>query len=219
MQDRAPNGRQVAIVDLGTTNLTRFKHALTCLGYRPEVITSDSAIAEAPIAVVPASGALAPLMQHIRRSGISEGLTARVEAGLPTLAVDAGAHLFAEGFVEDKASGPGLGVLPGIVRSLPDQGVRGETLVNPHIGWNQAELVKASPLLKSSAIYYYAHRRVVDVGSQWEACVLAQSEHTLVFPALLSQGSLVATQFQPEMSGAEGLSFLARFFSEATPAP
>jgi len=217
MQDRGREGRQVAIVDLGNTNLTRYKYALAALGHRPEVATSGASIAEAPVAIVPGSGNLHQTIQHLQRSGLAEGLRARVEAGLPTLAINIGTQVFCEGYVDIDGSGAGLGFLPGIVRRLPDQGVKGDPLINPHIGWNAVKVLSPVGPVTKDDIFYFAHQRVIDVGTRWDECVKAQTQHTLIFPAVISQGSLVGLQFQPELSGTAGLRLLSDFCRQAAP--
>lgn len=211
MEESSRPGRQVAIVNLGSTNLLRLSHAIRALGHEPVIAEGGAEVAEAPIAIVGGAGDLGQALARIEASGLGEALRARVDAGLPTLAIHLGALACCEGFTDRGGSGPGLGLLPGVVRRLPEQGVRGEILDSPHVGWSQIRLLRSSPLLPAGGAFYFAHEQVIDPGSRWDEDVLAQAEHTLIFPAALAAGSLTGLMFHPEMSGAAGLGLLARF--------
>lgn len=212
MEERAPEGRQVALVDLGRSNLNRLSFALRALGHTPTVVDRAAAVAEAPLLILGGASDPVGAVASLRRRDLAAGLDARVRAGLPTLAINVGYHALcqrvtgADGRVVD-----GLGLLPGTVRPLPAQGIRGDALKRPHLGWSTIRQDHPNEWMDGPLTAWFAHDQVVDLGRGWDTHVVGVGEHTLLFPALVARGNLVGAQFHPESSGPAGLAFLSRF--------
>lgn len=83
----------------------------------------------------------------------------------------------------------------------------------PHIGWNNLRILKQNhPILKDipdGARTYFVHSFYGDAEDQ--DVILATSEYGKVFPAIVSTGNVIATQFHPEKSGDIGLRILKNF--------
>lgn len=202
--------REIAIVDFGDNDTQRLGAALRALGHGVQVVSRPAEVAEAPIAILSHPGSQAQVRGLLSDSGMAEALEARAHADLPTLALGSALFALCEGYNTGYESGPGLGLLPGIVRPLPSQTVRGAPLLSPHLGYNEVRPLKAVPLMAEAELFYFAHDHVIDVGQDWSD-VLGETSHALLFPSLIARGQLIGALFQPEMSGLTGRRFLSSF--------
>jgi glutamine amidotransferase len=98
-----------------------------------------------------------------------------------------------------------MGVLPGVVRRLPD-GVK-----RPQMQWNRIDVERPdSPLfvgLPDHAWVYFVHSYAPEPGPG----VVATCDYGGDVVAAVQRGTLWATQFHPEKSGTAGLRLLANF--------
>ena len=171
------------------------------------VLTTDAAVVRDAVGVVlPGVGHFGACMAALRNAGLEELARDAAVSGRPFLGVCIGMQMLFEG--SDEAPGvEGLGVLPGRVTRLP------ATVKLPQIGWNTIEPVPGSALvagLPDPAWLYFVHSYAPETD---DAVVAAWSEHGRRFPAAVERGSLWATQFHPEKSGAVGLRLLQNFVS------
>jgi imidazole glycerol-phosphate synthase subunit HisH len=127
-------------------------------------------------------------------------------SGTPFLGVCLGMQLLFEESEEDPGV-PGLGLLPGSVRRLP------ETVKVPHIGWNQIEIMQDSDYFEGipdHAAFYFVHSYVV-VPLQ-PADVLTITEYGgRDFVSGVRRDNLAAFQFHPEKSSRMGLRIYRNF--------
>jgi imidazole glycerol phosphate synthase glutamine amidotransferase subunit len=202
---------RVAIADYGAGNLVSIARAIEVVGAQPLVIRDAEALRGADALVVPGVGAAAPAMDRLRRRGLVEPILAWVRAGRPVLGICLGLQLLFDGSDEDGAAT--LGLIPGRTVRLANA----PTL--PHIGWNTVDWVGHQPLfegIEPGAAFYFVHSYVGmpdDPG-----VVIAESEHGSRFPAAIARANLLAVQFHPERSGADGLRLLANFTAIAAAA-
>ncbi len=113
---------------------------------------------------------------------------------------------------EEFGNTDGLGLLPGVVRRMPD------SVPLPHIGWNRLRATPAGvrhPLLAgvNDAHVYFVHSYSAEEVP--EAILLATALHGRPFPAVAGRGRVLGTQFHPEKSGRAGLALLANFLEMA----
>jgi glutamine amidotransferase len=202
---------RVAIADYGAGNLVSIARAIEVVGAQPLVIGDAEALRGADALVVPGVGAAAPAMDRLRRRGLVEPILAWIRAGRPFLGICLGLQLLFDGSDEDGAAT--LGLIPGRTVRLANA----PTL--PHIGWNTVDWVGHQPLfegIEPGAAFYFVHSYVAmpdDPG-----VVIAESEHGSRFPAAIARANLLAVQFHPERSGADGLRLLANFTAIAAAA-
>lgn len=202
---------RVAIADYGAGNLVSIARAIEVVGAQPLVIGDAEALRGADALVVPGVGAAAPAMDRLRRRGLVEPILAWIRAGRPFLGICLGLQLLFDGSDEDGAAT--LGLIPGRTVRLANA----PTL--PHIGWNTVDWVDHQPLfegIEPGAAFYFVHSYVGmpdDPG-----VVIAESEHGSRFPAAIARANLLAVQFHPERSGADGLRLLANFTAIAAAA-
>ncbi|HEY7935649.1 MAG TPA: imidazole glycerol phosphate synthase subunit HisH [Candidatus Limnocylindrales bacterium] len=202
---------RVAIADYGAGNLVSIARAIEVVGAQPLVIGDAGALRGADALVVPGVGAAAPAMDRLRRRGLVEPILAWIRAGRPFLGICLGLQLLFDGSDEDGAAT--LGLIPGRTVRLANA----PTL--PHIGWNTVDWVGHQPLfegIEPGAAFYFVHSYVAmpdDPG-----VVIAESEHGSRFPVAIARANLLAVQFHPERSGADGLRLLANFTAIAAAA-
>jgi glutamine amidotransferase len=145
-------------------------------------------------------------MTAVRAAGLEELSHAAVESGRPFLGVCVGMQLLYE--ASDESPGvPGLGLLPGTVRLLPDDVKR------PQMQWNVVRPRRPSKLLDGlpePAWMYFVHSYVAPDGGD----VVATCDYGGEVPALVERGNVAATQFHPEKSGANGLHLLRNWVDQ-----
>jgi glutamine amidotransferase len=100
-----------------------------------------------------------------------------------------------------------LGVLPGRIVRFP------EGLTVPHMGWNNVHVREAHPAfdgIAQDAYFYFVHSYYPRPND--DSHVIAEAEYGGIrFAAVVGRDNLIATQFHPEKSGADGLRLYANF--------
>jgi glutamine amidotransferase len=202
-----PSRPHIRVVDYGAGNMVSITQALEAAGADVRVARRAPDLRHADGIVVPGVGASGPAMERLRRHGIDDAIRERVDAGASFLGVCLGMQLLFDRSEEDGAEG--LGLIPGVVRSIP----RAPRL--PHIGWNQVDQVGGAsthPLLhdvSDGAAFYFVHSFAGEPADR--DAVLARTEHGSRFASVVGSGRLMGVQFHPERSGAAGLQLLSNF--------
>jgi glutamine amidotransferase len=208
----------VALIDYGSGNLRSAAKALTraaeTSGTSHEVvITADpNRVAEAERIVLPGVGAFADCMRGL--SDISGMLAALddtvIRRGVPFLGICVGMQLLAD-WGREHENCKGLGWIPGeVVRITPLE----PGLKIPHMGWNSLSILQPHKLFEGMADgtdVYFVHSYYLRPSEASQ--ILATTEYGGSIPAIVGRDNIAGTQFHPEKSQAEGLSFLERFLN------
>lgn len=197
----------VAVLDYGAGNLRSARRALDRAGASVHV-TADAERADAADAlVVPGVGHFGQCVGALRAQGFEALLRDAAEQGRPVLGICVGMQILYES--SDEADEPGLGLLPGRVRRLPDD------VQVPHMGWNTLEIVRPDPLVDdvAGAHAYFVHSYAPDVEGPH---VLATTHHGRALAAVARHGSVAGTQFHPEKSAEVGRRVLAGWLRTVT---
>lgn len=193
--------RNIAVLDYGMGNLHSVSRAIAASG-GDVVVTSDAAqVASAAALVIPGVGHFGACMRALQASGLDTAAKDFAATGRPLIGVCVGMQVLFEGSEEDPT--PGLGMLPGVVRRLPE-GVK-----VPHMGWNTVEWLAPHPLvegLPDRSYFYFVHSFAPDVAP---GLTVGASEHGRAFAAVVASDNVFATQFHPEKSGTAGLGVYA----------
>ncbi len=234
------NNDVLAILDYDAGNIESVRLALRHVGGSP-VFARDAREAEkAERLVFPGVGSAGQCMRNLRERGLDGALRQAVAEGKPVLAVCIGMQLLFERSDEDGGVS-GLGLLPGDVRlfkpadrrdKVPHMGWNRTRIVRPH------PLLESAPLdayyvhsyfvepawEDEFAAHGFPENPDLDQGSRSgdggkAGRVLAEPGRIhgvadyagFAFAAMVGRGSLFATQFHPEKSGAGGLAVLRRF--------
>jgi imidazole glycerol phosphate synthase glutamine amidotransferase subunit len=205
--DGAPT---VAVLDYGAGNLRSAQRALQRAGAHARLIAAAADAQGADALVVPGVGHFGQCVRQLRAQGFEPLLRRWAAAGWPVLGICVGMQILFESSEEDPE--PGLGLLPGVVRRLPDR------VSVPHMGWNVLTVVRDDPLVAGvdGAHAYFVHSYAPEAGGDH---VVATSFHGVAFGAVVRAGSVAATQFHPEKSADKGRRVLANFLTGVAQRP
>lgn len=198
----------IAVINYGAGNLPNAVRALEHVGADLTVTDDPAVVAAAEAVVLPGVGATRDTMHSLDALGISRVLPAVVARGVPFLGICVGMQVLCSSSVEFGEHAC-LGIVPGIVRRLPD----GQKV--PQIGWNQIHISpqqRTHPLfadIPDQSDFYFVHSYYCAVNDP--AIVAATTDYGLDFPSILIRDNLYAVQFHPEKSGTTGLRLLHNF--------
>jgi glutamine amidotransferase len=200
----------IAVLDYGIGNLRSAEKALVRVGADAHLTDDPGLIRDAAGVVLPGVGAFGRCMEALAASRLAELAVEAASSGRPFLGICVGMQLLYQGS-EESPDVPGLGVLPGTIRRLPD-GVK-----RPQMQWNIVRPVRPTPLLAGipePAWVYFVHSYAAEPDER----TVATCDYGGPMVAAVEQGNLWATQFHPEKSGAAGLRILANFVRGAVQA-
>jgi glutamine amidotransferase len=195
----------IAVLDYGIGNLRSAEKAFAALGAPVRLVRRSEEAEGAAGLVLPGVGAFGAAAQALRRTGLEELARDAIRRGVPFLGICVGCQLLFEGS-EESPGVEGLGVLPGVVRRLPD-GVR-----RPQMQWNRLERLpgRSSVMLEGLGAepwVYFVHSYAPELGED----TVAVCRYGGLVAAAFERGTIWATQFHPEKSGRTGLAILAAF--------
>jgi imidazole glycerol-phosphate synthase subunit HisH len=193
----------IAVLDYGIGNLRSAQKALEHVGADARLTADPGLVRDAAAVVLPGVGNFGRCMEALERSGLDELAIECACSGRPFLGVCVGMQMLYQGS-EETPTVPGLGVLPGVVRLLPD-GVK-----RPQMQWNVLERRRESGLLAGvpePTWVYFVHSYAADRDEH----AVATCDYGGPVVAAVEAGPLWATQFHPEKSGATGMRILANF--------
>jgi imidazole glycerol-phosphate synthase subunit HisH len=192
--------RAVVIGSCGS-NLASLSFALARLSVEAPVTEDPREIAAASHVFLPGVGAARAAMRRLGEAGLVELLPTLTQ---PLLGICLGMQiLFARSEEEDT---PCLAIIPGEVRRLAGSA----DLPVPHMGWNQLDLRRPSPLLdgiESGAYAYFVHSYAAPPGD----VTLATADYGGPFSAVVAYRNFFGAQFHPERSSETGARLLANF--------
>lgn len=196
----------VVIVDYGAGNLRSVARAVAHAGVDALVTSDPQAVVGARALIVPGVGAAADTMANLKAGGLVEPIREYIASGRPFLGVCMGMQALFD-ISEEGGSHECLRVLPGRIVRFP------HGLTVPHMGWNNVHLRVPHPVfegIEQDAFFYFVHSFHPQPADN--AHVIAETEYGgVTFPAVVGRDNLVATQFHPEKSGADGLRLYANF--------
>lgn len=199
----------VAIIDYGAGNLQSVEKALRHLGRSCQATADPAALMAAEAVILPGVGAFGETMENLRARGLEGPIKEYVGTGRPFLGICLGLQVLF-GSSEESPGVPGLGLLKGRVRRIPDA----PGLKIPHIGWNSLDIKKPGGLFAGQGqepYVYFVHSYYLQAE---EDIVTATAEYGVEIHAAVQKGSLWACQFHPEKSGGAGLQMLQSFLAQ-----
>jgi glutamine amidotransferase len=198
----------IAVLDYEIGNLRSAQKALEHVGADARLTADPGLVREAAGVVLPGVGAFGRCMQALHRTGLDDVAHDAVARRVPFLGICIGMQMLFEGS-EEAPDEPGLGILPGTVRLLPD-GVK-----RPQMQWNVLERRGDPELLRlvpDPAWAYFVHSYAADTD---DAIVAATCDYGGPVVAAVEHGPVWATQFHPEKSSTTGLAALEAFVRKA----
>lgn len=198
----------IAVLDYEIGNLRSAQKGLQHVGADARLTADPGLVREAAGVVLPGVGSFGRCMQALRRTGLDEVAQEAIAGGVPFLGICIGMQMLFAGS-EESPHEPGLGLLPGTVRTLP-AGVK-----HPQMQWNILQRRGEPALLaevSDPAWAYFVHSFAADTD---DAIVTSTCDYGGSVVASIERGNVWATQFHPEKSGATGLAALAAFVTHA----
>lgn len=194
------NNKLVCLLDYGSGNVKSVYNILDFLGYNVKISNSRKDIKNSTHIILPGVGAFGASMKKIMDTIPFEVLENEVLVkGKPFLGICVGMQVLADKGLEF-GENKGFGWIPGTVDKIDTKG-----LPTLHIGWNDIDLKKDSPLLKGlngNKDFYFVHSYVFDVKEK--DCIVAQTEYGSKFTSILSRDNILGIQFHPEKSQKAG---------------
>lgn len=200
---------QVSIVNYGMANLRSVQKAFEHVGHAAEIIDTPDAVDRAGKIVLPGVGAFADAVATLRSSELAGPILNHIKKGKPFFGICLGLQMLFDVGYED-GTHQGLGVLPGKCIRFDVDDTFG--LKVPHMGWNQLNAKKPSPILRdlpSDASVYFVHSYHVVPAD--ESIVATTTDYGRPFVSSIWRDNVMATQFHPEKSQAVGLKILENF--------
>jgi imidazole glycerol-phosphate synthase subunit HisH len=197
----------IAVVDYGIGNLRSAEKALSHIGAEARLVSDPDEVAAASAVVLPGVGAFGRCSEALRSTGLDHAVKEVVARGVGFLGICIGFQLLFEGSEEDP-SAAGLGILGGVVRSIP----AGEK--RPQMQWNRLERTGSSRMLEGlgeSPWMYFVHSYAPEPNASTAESVVATCDYGGSVVAAVEDGNVWGTQFHPEKSSGAGLALLQNF--------
>ncbi len=200
----------LAILDYKAGNQTSVKRSLDYLKIDCEITNDLEVLKKADGIIFPGVGAAGQAMNELKKTGIDEVLKSFVNKK-PILGICLGCQIMLDYSEENNTQT--LGIIEGKCVKFPDNlKDHDEDIRIPHMGWNNINIKKQSPLFKDiaeNAQFYFVHSYYVEVADSDIA--LASTNYGLEFCSVYGKDGLWAVQFHPEKSGEPGLQLLQNF--------
>lgn len=197
----------IAIIDYEMGNLRSVQKAFERVGHTATITSDPAELLSAEKIILPGVGGFADAISELKRRELVEPIRASIESGKPFLGICLGLQLLFDRSYEDGVH-QGLGIIPGEVRRFE---IPSEYKV-PHMGWNQVSFERRPPILagiEDEPHFYFVHSYYV--APETEAVVAGEASYPDPFCAMIWRDNLLATQFHPEKSQADGLRLLKNF--------
>ena len=202
----------IVVLDYGMGNLDSVVRAFSECGSTPVLTRDPNEVERASALVLPGVGAFSHGMAKIRELGLDEAVVRATNDGIPLLGLCLGMQLLTSRSGEGGQT-DGLGLVPGEVRQLdPGDGLR-----VPHIGWNEVNPIRDSPLfhgVSAGTDFYFVHS--YHVVCDREADVLARTEYGGSIASAIGRDNVFGVQFHPEKSQQAGFRLLRNFIAMTT---
>lgn len=193
----------ISVFDYGAGNLRSVENTLGAIGAPYVLVRDREGLRTAEKIILPGVGHFGQLTRALETMGVRDTLLERLHAGVPFLGICLGLQaLFTSS--EEAPAERGLGMFPGEVRRF-----QGDERI-PHMGWNQIEPVRETPLLREAGAkpyLYFAHSYYCPVVPE----TAAVCNYIVPYTAVLQSGNISGVQFHPEKSGAMGLRIVRNF--------
>ena len=213
--------QKTTLLDYGMCNMLNVARALEHAGADVHVTEDPKEAIAAERLVVPGVGAFFECMRAVNSLGHGDAILEFVKSGRPMLGICVGMQILFEAS-EEFGETPGLGILPGRVRIIPNVTTNGTPQRVPHIGWNHLieprggrtwEKTLLQPFGIVEPAVYFVHSFAAQPSNDHDR--LADCDyggHRI--SAMVKRDNITATQFHPERSGTVGLRMLKEFLSQ-----
>ena len=211
--------KNVAVIDYGAGNQKNIFRAIKAIGYDPVLAQKASDLNNIDFIIVPGMGSFSLAVNHLKKSGLFDGIVNASNNGIKILGICLGLHLFFENGDEGGAN-KGLCLLKGKTIPLKNYCDFEPGYKIPIMGWykvrwnlsddgnNFSQIINSI----SGEHMYFAHSYgVVPKNKDVEIGILNYFNSPIV--AAVRSNNIFGVQFHPEKSGIVGLKVLKAFLS------
>lgn len=200
----------IKIIDYGLGNIQAFVNVYRRLHIPVGIAKAASDFSDADRLILPGVGAFDHAIHKLNDSGMRDALENAVQVEKkPVLGICVGMQMLADS--SDEGVMPGLGWIPGKVRSFESQS-ESQKLPLPHMGWNDINPTPNCPLFKTienDARFYFLHSYYFE--NKKEENVAAKAGYGLHFSCAVRSDHIFGVQFHPEKSHRFGVTLLKNF--------
>jgi len=203
-----------AIIDYGAGNIKSVENALYRLGGDPVLTADPAVILSAGHVILPGVGAFGEAMERLHESGMDAVIRQAVQKGIPFLGICLGLQLLFDSS-EESPGVQGLGILPGRILRLPEEGPAESSTVHykvPEIGWNDLTYPRKGRLfagVPEHSYVYFVHSYYLKADDP--SIVTARTTYSTQIDASVEKDNVFACQFHPEKSERVGMQILTNF--------
>jgi len=208
---------EVVIADYGVGNIYSIARAIEFCGHKPVLSSDPVQVNQARKIILPGVGAFPSGIKQLRASGLDEAIIDAARKQTPVLGICLGMQFLLDESHEFGVT-EGLGLIPGIVKSIPHHDPLGMTIKVPHIGWGDLEFgfdasISGHMLMKDVSEYsavYFVHSFMAYPKNP--AHLIAKCSYGgRDITAIVGFENVWGVQFHPEKSGRVGLKILNNF--------
>jgi len=192
----------IVIIDYGMGNLRSVQKKFMRVGAEVMVSSNLEVISKADKLVLPGVGHFANGVIKLKESGIWDVLNKRVlKDKVPILGICLGMQLMAAKSEEGDENG-----LAWFDANVVKFNVKNKLKYKvPHMGWNNADIKRDSPLLKNiskDAMFYFVHSYHIVCNQNQD--ILTTTDYEYTFTSSIQKDNIFGTQFHPEKSHDQG---------------
>ena len=201
----------VGIVDYQSGNIRSVANAAENAGGAVRDVRVPADLAACTHLILPGVGAFGFCAERLRSSGLLPALEQwALRDAKPLMGICVGMQLLAA-YSEEHGRQEGLGWIGGTVRKLENAGDGGVRI--PHVGWNEVEFTQPLGQFRVGDVanFYFDHSYAYDAPDSDSE--VGRCRHGRTFSALIRRNNILAAQFHPEKSQAQGMRVLKAFFA------
>ena len=199
----------ISIIDYGMGNIQSVKNAFEFLNCHVNITDDPTHLKNSEGLVLPGVGAFGQAMFNLKDKKIINSLKSAVlEHNIPILGICLGMQLLSDKSSE-MGNHLGLSLIPGETCKIPD--LEGFRL--PHIGWNNIQISKRTPLFSNiaeSSSFYFVHSYSFMSDPKYISGTVTYGN---LITAAVQNHHIFGVQFHPEKSQKKGLMLLNSFIN------
>lgn len=193
----------IAIVNAGGSNISSLTFALDRI--KASYITTNqiAQIEDSSHVILPGVGAANDAMDKLKKSNLIEVVRNLKQ---PTLGICLGMQLLLDHSMENNVNC--LSIIEGRCKAFSQQ----DKCPVPHMGWNNVNFNKASPLtedLDNDDYFYFVHSYYAPITNS----SIGVTDYSESFASIIQKDNFYGTQFHPEKSSDQGSKLLRTFIN------